>query len=434
MTRRRAWNALVIGLVSAGTACIEPATPWQQNERPPTVEPGGGSAIEARAAADPQADARDSIGAADPGLPRDADNQAATREVQAFLSRVGPSDAEPQPTEAAAPPPASSTQVAGEAFGPPVARLAGRDDEALSSAAGSPNPNAGIDLNAAPTTPDRPLQEPPRIELVRVRPQAEDEADAAPPPHTMGINTSLTASDGSTDATVGQRISALRNHLVDHPGDQDAIWRLAFLLMATGREGEASDLLSDANLDPTRATVDTLGLINRLRDALQEPGPGTNEALVALEGLHRILVKDAELLVPTVALCTKVSTFGVYDEMRHEALIPYRPNRVIVYCEIRNFDAESLPDGGHRVCLASRLELLTANGDSIWIHEEPEIVDIARQRRKDFFLAQLVTFPAGMAPGEYVLKVSIEDKLATKAGEASYAFHMPSQTGQHPRF
>jgi hypothetical protein len=44
------------------------------------------------------------------------------------------------------------------------------------------------------------------------------------------------------------------------------------------------------------------------------------------------------------------------------------------------------------------------------------------RRREDFFLAQLVTFPADLAPGDYVLKVMLQDLLGGKANEAHTAF------------
>ena len=69
---------------------------------------------------------------------------------------------------------------------------------------------------------------------------------------------------------------------------------------------------------------------------------------------------------------------------------------------------------------------MTSDGDSLWRHEQPDIVDNARQRREDFFLAQLVTFPSTLGPGEYVLKVSIEDKAAAKACEAVFPFTIGS--------
>jgi hypothetical protein len=143
-----------------------------------------------------------------------------------------------------------------------------------------------------------------------------------------------------------------------------------------------------------------------------------------VDDLRHQLMRGAELLIPKVALCTRVSTFGVYDEMDHAALLPYHPNRTIVYCELDNFHSEPTDDGEYRVTLASRLEILTADGRSLWNHEEPRIEDHSKQRREDFFLAQLVALPASLGPGDYVLKVTVEDQAAAKATEAVYPFRI----------
>ena len=127
-----------------------------------------------------------------------------------------------------------------------------------------------------------------------------------------------------------------------------------------------------------------------------------------------------------VAVYPQRMTFGVYDEMDPSLLVPYRANRAIVYCEIRNFFSDRMPDDTFRVTLSSRLEILTADGQSVWTHEEPSIEDVSRQRREDFFLAQLVTFPPELGPGDYVLKVMIEDTSAAKAAEAVHRFRIGS--------
>ena len=101
-----------------------------------------------------------------------------------------------------------------------------------------------------------------------------------------------------------------------------------------------------------------------------------------------------------------------------------RGSQTIVYCEIRNFRSEQANDGSYRTVLATRLELLTDAGASVWQHEEPEIVDACRRRRSDFFIAQRVTLPPTLAAGRYVLKVLVEDKLSGKASEATHSFEV----------
>jgi hypothetical protein len=159
-----------------------------------------------------------------------------------------------------------------------------------------------------------------------------------------------------------------------------------------------------------------------VRRVLNDPAYPADSVLAQLDGLREKLSTRAELEIPVVALCTRVMTFGVYDEMSPDQLAPYQTNRAIVYSEIRNFASRTDSDGKYETLLTGKLELLTKEGRSIWRHEEPEIKDMSKQRRGDFFLAQLVSFPADLAPGDYVLKVMIQDKLAGKANEGRLEF------------
>ena len=71
-----------------------------------------------------------------------------------------------------------------------------------------------------------------------------------------------------------------------------------------------------------------------------------------MNALRSQLIRDAELQIPKVALCTKVSTFGVYDVMDPGMLVPYRANRAIVYCEVKNFLADQTESDTWRVDLS----------------------------------------------------------------------------------
>jgi hypothetical protein len=272
------------------------------------------------------------------------------------------------------------------------------------------------------TPPPEPAIKP-EVRTVAVR-SAHVEPAVEEPAKTLGVNTALLASDSDAQADITATIEALRERAAENPGDLDAQWMLSLLLLATGRESEAIRLAEGVDEEAGDVIANTAQVVWRIRQALNEPGVATDRALTAVDKLRHYLSRDTELLIPKVALCTKVSTFGVYDEMDASMLVPHRPNRVIVYCEIKNFLSNRTPESMYRVTLSSRLEILTADGRSLWKHSEPDIVDISKQRREDFFLAQLVTFPPSLAVGDYVLKVGIEDTQAAKATEAAYPFRI----------
>jgi hypothetical protein len=171
------------------------------------------------------------------------------------------------------------------------------------------------------------------------------------------------------------------------------------------------------------ATVSSMEACGRV---LTARAAGAGDALSSVDSLRTVLRDNAGLAIPVVALCSKVTTFGIYDELPPGALLPRRPNRAIVYCEIKNFKPDQDESGHYHTRLSNRLELFTSDGRSLWVQEESKIEDVSKQQREDFFLAQLVTFPASVEPGEHILKVSVTDELGGSTNEAIHRFHIGS--------
>ena len=205
-------------------------------------------------------------------------------------------------------------------------------------------------------------------------------------------------------------------------------WKLMLLQLASGLEEDARSF-SDGALDGNRELMSRLiDVIIATQQMDQNSVIGSGDALVSTQALLDALADRSDLQIPTVALCTSVETFGVYEEMPPGALVPNRANRVIVYVEVANFFSEKAGDVRYRTVLSGDMEVLTADGRSLWRHEEPDIVDTARTRRQDFFLAQLVTFPASLGSGEFVLKVTIQDEVSGKSNQSLHPFSIGGST------
>ncbi|UCG17450.1 MAG: hypothetical protein JSV19_05355 [Phycisphaerales bacterium] len=419
MTRVRFLSLTVLLSLSAGAGCVGPGSPWNRQARKPAVAPAAAADPQALAEAEPASEPADSGAGVAP-----ASAVEVHQRMQEFLDKIAEYDT------------ADAAETSEQGF---VSARAGaesvRGPYEPVVPAGQPGVNVGVDLTAAEGEDDGDAEPPPAVARAPVKPRIERVAIRSSPsvdgagvqePPNMGVNTSLETSTELIGDSVGDTIESLRQHVADHPNDVDALWPLVLLLMASGQDFEISELVGEVSSE-TGDTIATMAdVIRRVREAVAEPGPAADHALEAINALRVRFTRDAELLLPTVALCTRVSTFGVYDEMDPSLLVPYRANRAIVYCEIRNFFSDRMPDDTFRVTLSSRLEILTADGQSVWTHEEPNIEDVSRQRREDFFLAQLVTFPPELGPGDYVLKVMIEDTSAAKAAEAVHRFRIGS--------
>jgi len=214
------------------------------------------------------------------------------------------------------------------------------------------------------------------------------------------------------------------------PNDVDTRWRLALLALGLGREASINEAPAELAEESGRLLARSVDALAATRRAIDDPVEATDRALTAVNALRDALRPQAQLAVPAVAMCSRVQAFGVYDELSDGYLKPYTRSEAIVYFEVENFTWEQAKDGRFRSVIGDRFEVMDAGGDVLWHREEPSIEDLSRTRREDFFVAQRITLPPSFKEGDYVLKVTVEDKLAGKATQAIHHFHvgLPTQT------
>lgn len=117
-------------------------------------------------------------------------------------------------------------------------------------------------------------------------------------------------------------------------------------------------------------------------------------------------------------LCRSVSGFGVYEPLASHNFLSGRANRAIVYVEVENFEAAKLDDTRREVRLSQELILYKEDdGLAVWRHEPTQITDVSRNRRRDFYVVQMITLPARLSTGKYRLKVRITDQHGDSVDE-----------------
>lgn len=206
--------------------------------------------------------------------------------------------------------------------------------------------------------------------------------------------------------------------------DFESEWMLRMAQLAMNRDTEAIQVSEALPTGARELLTALLQAAISVRGAVRDPFTHGAEALGHVEDLRRAVADRVDPLVSTVALCRNVGTFGVYEEMADNEFVAGRAAQTIVYFEIRNLLSERTEENQYRTRLATRLEVLTAGGDSVWEQEEPEITDVCRRRRNDFFVAQRITLPATLPAGPYVLKVLVEDKISGRVNEATLPFNI----------
>jgi hypothetical protein len=117
------------------------------------------------------------------------------------------------------------------------------------------------------------------------------------------------------------------------------------------------------------------------------------------------------LQIEALKLCRRVDSYGVYEPFATTRFLAGQKNRVLVYVELENFKHEPLEDGRYEVRLEQSVELYDATGETtVWRQGPVQLVDVSRNKRRDFFIVYPVDLPARLTAGGYRLKVRIADK------------------------
>ena len=213
----------------------------------------------------------------------------------------------------------------------------------------------------------------------------------------------------------------------DNPQDVTAHVKEQLLRFALGEQVpqvNAFEGLSKDNRDVAASLVD--GLANWAARAQADQNQLTSQQVAPLLEMADRLRALAELSIPTLTLCSRVTGFGVYEPLpttfRAGQDIP-----LIVYCEVANFSSRVNSVSMWETKLSMGAVLYTESGLSIWNSKNEVPADVSRNRRHDFFVVKRMTLPKTMAPGKYILKVTIVDEQANRIAENSVAITMLPQ-------
>ncbi len=142
--------------------------------------------------------------------------------------------------------------------------------------------------------------------------------------------------------------------------------------------------------------------------------------LASIQARYDDLLGHRPIGIRTVKLVRGVSSFGVYDEFGDNRFLAGQSNSMIVYVELDDFQSQESADGRHVVKLAQEVELYTdPSGTLVWAQPREELLDESRNRRRDFFVRQLIKLPANLSVGEYLIKVRVFDVNAGTVAERS---------------
>jgi len=384
---------------------------------------------------------------ADPATPDPAITQLDAR-IKQYVGRLPATDLDrkvnPTPVQCTPPPaPAPRAPLAEPAVSQRSVAVVSVPSGATPPVQHSTSANQPVSASPAPTrveTPTtdtaaspQPQQVPPmpatpannelRVEIVDVRPAAakpEGRAGAAASGSTANqpIQAPVKTACADTPSLIEQLEEAVRKN----PQQLDDQFKLRLLYLATGQSGKATDVFKDVDSVQVEMLSALFKTVASAQDALRDPISAAPAALTAVDELQRVISQQSPIVISKIELITSVNSFGDYEAISPARFPAGRGVHAFCYIEIANFHTEPTPDGRVRTVLSAKIEVFDAAGQVIWQLPVPSIEDRSHTPRRDFFVPLEVKLPANLPAGEYVLKVTIEDKLGATTDQQRKTF------------
>lgn len=212
-------------------------------------------------------------------------------------------------------------------------------------------------------------------------------------------------------------IENLQKYLKENPQDQQA--QLAWRLLCSVYPSDDADVDSVSLSSDQAADVEALSQTVRMLTELQKNGNAADaaqaaQALKSLDELRSKVSLHAEPIIDKVVLCSRVDGFGRYEPLAPADLESGKPQRVLVYCELKNVRSQRNENGQYITRLRAHIAFYDADYAIIGTPRNEDVIDTPSYNpRQDFFLRGDYELPKLM-PGKYQAVVRIEDLIADK--------------------
>lgn len=326
---------------------------------------------------------------------------------QERLDRTEPPPEQAQPAPAAMRvPPLLPVDQGGSAYQPTFGPLAPRREV---------NPATILSGPPALHTPDGQSDDP------NAGPIAEGPEDDTAPA-AQGDDEQPQSEQVDQQASLSDQMAYLEDQLRRNPDDLQLQLRLRLMYVVAGQDDRALAPVPGASEELTREIDSIIRAIIAVRDGAaggQVDRPEVATQLLHLQSLTHRLMELADLQIPTFRLCRRVDGFGQYQPFESNTFPPGRTQWVIPYFELANFSTQRDENGLYHTRLGLRLQLFDRQGNVVVEREEQNIEDISANRRSDFFHAPMFPLPPSLGPGDYTLRLVVNDTNGNKTASAS---------------
>jgi len=147
-------------------------------------------------------------------------------------------------------------------------------------------------------------------------------------------------------------------------------------------------------------------------------GQSADEAIRSLQVATELMRGPRRFQARGLALCKRIRGFGNIDRMETTTFSTGQP--MLLYSEVEHFFSEPEADG-FRTRVSSTLELLDANGRTVWRQEFAAVEDRSNEPRRDFFLSHRFRLPTDVKPGLYSVRLTLRDELGNRTTSSGIA-------------
>jgi hypothetical protein len=205
-------------------------------------------------------------------------------------------------------------------------------------------------------------------------------------------------------------IESLRAHVASNPNLAGA---LALNLLG-GKSGDPA-IVAELSPNDQKILQDLTAVLQSMSGPANPAIPLAERAAPLIQTAKRWSPAAAEkdLTLPTLALASRVDSFGVYHKLDPK-FAAGKKHTVIIYCEVANFEPRKSPDGWYETRLSQQETLATDDGLLLWRPNAEDVEDRSKNHRKDFYLVKKLTIPDNLAVGKYALRMSVTDRNTNK--------------------
>lgn len=153
-----------------------------------------------------------------------------------------------------------------------------------------------------------------------------------------------------------------------------------------------------------------------------DPGTRAAQTIAQLNSASRQLQSVADLELRNVCFSPQIDGWGLYDRFDRDEFEPGQ--EVLLYGEIRNFSSEATATGFYRTAISSTIDIVRTNEEDTLLESNDlgQTEDLCRGQRTDFYNSYRIMIPHHLSPGNYQLRLTVEDKLSNRFATQTISF------------